>query len=172
LSSLTNGASLVSTYFYNTRLQPCCISVRTAGVSPANCADATNVGNVLDFSYDFNLGTANNGNVASIANNRATPRSQIFTYDELNRLLTAQTTSNLWGNSYVYDVWGNLLQKNQIAGKTDGEFLQQNVGKRGACFRCAGGRASRRCYNRPWRSLREQKRRYARHVAYARHGQR
>lgn len=127
LSSLTNGASLVSTYFYNNRLQPCRISVKFSGSAPANCGDTTNTGNVLDFTYGFNSGTANNGNVMQITNNRNTARSQLFTYDELNRLASAQTTSNLWGNTYVYDIWGNLLQKNQISGKTDGEFLQQTV---------------------------------------------
>jgi uncharacterized protein RhaS with RHS repeats len=51
-------------------------------------------------------------------------RDQTFTYDALNRLLTAQNTgtdcsvtilqnkTEYWGNSYVYDAWGNLLQKN------------------------------------------------------------
>jgi RHS repeat-associated protein len=131
LASLTNGASLVSTYFYNTRLQPCRISVRTAGVSPANCADATNVGNVLDFSYGFNLGTANNGNVASIANNRATARSQSFTYDELNRIKTAQTQTTVqphcWGETFSYDVWGNLLSIGGIQPTYNG-CTQENLG--------------------------------------------
>jgi hypothetical protein len=48
LASLTNGASLVSTYFYNTRLQPWRISVKFSGSAPTNCADAA-TGNVLDF---------------------------------------------------------------------------------------------------------------------------
>ena len=34
------------------------------------------MGNVLDYTYGFNLGSANNGNVASIANNINTARSQ------------------------------------------------------------------------------------------------
>jgi len=33
-------------------------------------AATTNIGNVLDFSYNFSLGTADNGNVVSITNNR------------------------------------------------------------------------------------------------------
>ncbi|MBI1749271.1 MAG: RHS repeat-associated core domain-containing protein [Acidobacteria bacterium] len=116
LSSLQNGANIVSTFYYNNRLQPCRISVRSAGVSPANCADIANTGNVLDFTYGFNLGTANNGNVASIANNRDTTRSQSFTYDALNRLATAQTSATAatglakcWGETFNYDQWANLL---------------------------------------------------------------
>jgi RHS repeat-associated protein len=51
-------------------------------------------------------------------------RDQTFTYDALNRLISAQNTgtncsvtilqnkTEYWGNSYGYDAWGNLLQKN------------------------------------------------------------
>src|SRR5438067_10875354 len=63
----------------------------------------------------------------SISNTRDTTRSTTYTYDDLNRLLTAQTNSATWGNSYVYDAWGNLLQKNQITGKTNSEPLTQTV---------------------------------------------
>src|SRR5947208_2970865 len=68
-------------------------------------------------------GNGNNGNVYRIANHRDTSRSQTFTYDPLNRLLTAQNAgadctqilpdghAEYWGNSYVYDDRGNLNQK-------------------------------------------------------------
>ncbi len=53
---------------------------------------------------------------------------QSFTYDELNRLARAETTNtNLWGNTYSYDIWGNLHAKNQIAGKQQGEYFQQTM---------------------------------------------
>jgi len=55
------------------------------------------------------------GNVTGITNNVDTTRSQSFTYDHLNRILTAETTStyatsptHCWGESYTYDQWGNL----------------------------------------------------------------
>jgi hypothetical protein len=66
---------------------------------------------------------ADNGNVFGITNYKDTTRNQTFTYDLLNRLISAQnagtncatTTVNgkteYWGNSYGYDVWGNLLAK-------------------------------------------------------------
>ena len=50
-------------------------------------------------------------------------RNQTFTYDALNRLISAQNAgtncaamvlggkTEYWGNSYGYDAWGNLLQK-------------------------------------------------------------
>jgi YD repeat-containing protein len=116
LSSFTNGASIVSTYFYNNRLQPCRISVKNSGTAPSTCADTT-TGNLLDFAYNFSWGTADNGNVTGITNNRDNTRSQNFTYDSLNRIWTAQTqttgvtipNSNCWGLAFGYDPWGNLL---------------------------------------------------------------
>ena len=112
LSSLQNGASLVSTFYYNNRLQPCRISAKTTGTAPAQCSDLSHVGDVLDFTYDFGLGTADNGNVNSVTNNRNTARSISYSYDELNRVksaLTNGTTGNLcWGLDYTYDIWANL----------------------------------------------------------------
>src|ERR1700675_3852193 len=68
----------------------------------------------------------NNGNVISIANYYDATRSQQFTYDQLNRLVTAETTStyatspaHCWGEAYVYDnstttpgEYGNLTNIN------------------------------------------------------------
>jgi hypothetical protein len=65
LSSLTNGASIVSTLYYNDRLQPCRISVKSSGTAPASCTD-TATGNVLDFTYNFGLGASDNGNVTDL----------------------------------------------------------------------------------------------------------
>jgi RHS repeat-associated protein len=70
--------------------------------------------------YAFNHGTANNGNVASVTNNRDTARSLSYTYDELNRIDLAYTQAtsgaSCWGLDHGYDVWGNLLS---VAKKTD-----------------------------------------------------
>jgi RHS repeat-associated protein len=114
LSSLQeSGSNLIFTAYYNNRLQPCRISVKSSGTAPGSCTDATNIGNVLDFSYSFTSSSANNGNVASITNNRNTARSQTFTYDELNRISTAQSQATsgtyAWGLSFGYDPWANLL---------------------------------------------------------------
>ncbi|HEY6249912.1 MAG TPA: RHS repeat-associated core domain-containing protein [Candidatus Angelobacter sp.] len=79
---------------------------------------------VFSIGYDFHLGNGDNGNVYDITNNRDSNRSQSFTYDALNRLISAQNAgtdctqhtvnglTEYWGNSYDYDAWGNLLQKN------------------------------------------------------------
>ena len=68
----------------------------------------------------------NNGNVMGITNLVDRTRSQQFTYDQLNRLLTAESTStyatspaHCWGEAYVYDnstatpgEYGNLTNIN------------------------------------------------------------
>jgi RHS repeat-associated protein len=61
--------------------------------------------------------------VFGITNYKDQNRNQTFTYDALNRLVSAQNAgtdcnakvlqnkTEYWGNSYSYDAWGNLLQK-------------------------------------------------------------
>jgi RHS repeat-associated protein len=63
--------------------------------------------------YNFVNGSGkNNGTVLSITNVLSSGRTQNFTYDELNRLATAQSYANsgadCWGQSYTYDRYGNL----------------------------------------------------------------
>ena len=120
LSSLTNGASLISTLYYNNRLQPCRISVKFSGAAPATCTDPA-TGNVFDFAYCFNSNmsdadraahnctasaTLNNGNVAQIVNKQATARTQNFKYDSLNRIQSAYTEATTgqycWDEAFGY----------------------------------------------------------------------
>jgi RHS repeat-associated protein len=53
--------------------------------------------------------------VYGIANNLNSSRSQAFTYDQLNRILSAGTAATTgtycWGYQYSYDAWGNLLSQ-------------------------------------------------------------
>ncbi len=102
---------IVNQFSFNSRLQP----VNLWSSSPTRT--------LMNLVYDFHVGNGDNGNVYAITNNRDTNRSQIFTYDALNRLLSAQNAgtdctltlpdghTEYWGNSYVYDPWGNLNQK-------------------------------------------------------------
>jgi hypothetical protein len=62
--------------YYNTRLQPCRISVESSGSTPTSCTDAADIGNILDYTYNFSLGTSDNGNVMGITNNVDATRSQ------------------------------------------------------------------------------------------------
>ena len=103
-----------------------CLQLNTLLASSSN-------GTVLNFTYCFNATVSdfaqactvapvvNNGNVARIANNPNTNRSQRFIAvypersrgDELNRIRTALTQATVaphaWGLSFGYDVWANLL---------------------------------------------------------------
>lgn len=109
-------AGITTTNSYNSRLQPAILSA------------AAPTGTIFSLSFDYGSGTANNGNVLQITDNRDNTRSQAFTYDGLNRLLTAQTSnSNAWGNSYQYDAWGNLNKMLAIpnSGKPEGQHFDQ-----------------------------------------------
>jgi RHS repeat-associated protein len=128
ISGSGGAAAITNLFSYNNRLQPCRMTAST-GALPVSCADAdpTHRGNVYDITYDFHVGNGtsgtDNGNVWGITNNKDTTRNQTFTYDPLNRLISAQnagtncaaTTVNgktaYWGNSYGYDAWGNMLSK-------------------------------------------------------------
>jgi RHS repeat-associated protein len=121
VAQIQNGASLVSTHIYNDRLQPCWM-YSTTGTPLAwgttGCSSTATAANMLDLKYNFNLG-ADNGNPISITNNRVADRSQSFTYDQLNRVVSAQTSAThssdpavCWGQAFGYDStgnWSNLL---------------------------------------------------------------
>ena len=106
LTSAAHGLNLgiTETNNFNNRLQPTLLS-------------ATGGQTVLSLSYNWTLpGGVNNGSVYQIQNNRDTSNNRSFqyTYDNLNRLLTAGTmagASTPWSTTYSYDGWGNLYQK-------------------------------------------------------------
>ena len=100
-TSTFNGINLSQTY--NTRLQP--LEIKASSTA----------GNAFDISYSFvdPTSSGNAGHVYSITNNLNSSRTQSFTYDHLNRIVTAGTTATTgtycWGYQYNYDAWGNLL---------------------------------------------------------------
>jgi len=135
IASFTEGAgstTITNSFLYNPRLQVCREIASTVGITPQSCTDATHIGNLMDFQYDFHVGNADNGNLYTAANNKDTSRTQTYAYDTLNRLLKAQTQGTLnssgqidctimvagsttqtkyWGESFAYDAWGNLTGK-------------------------------------------------------------
>ena len=104
------------THIYNTRLQPQEFKASSTG------------GNAMDISYSFvdPANSHNAGHVFALTNNLDTTRSQTFSYDQLNRITAAQTTSthatspaHCWGETYTVDAWGNLTV---IAQTTNGAY--------------------------------------------------
>jgi RHS repeat-associated protein len=86
---------------YNNRLQPVGTDVFVEGGND----------NLIRLTYNFvDANGHNNGNVIGISNYYDATRSQQFTYDQLNRIATAETTStsatstaHCWGEAYNYD---------------------------------------------------------------------
>jgi RHS repeat-associated protein len=98
---------------YNVRLQPNQIQY------------SNQAGSLMSLQYSFvDASSHNNGNVISITNLVDGTRSQQFTYDQVNRLVTGETTStystsptHCWGEAYAYDnattgEYGNLTNIN------------------------------------------------------------
>jgi RHS repeat-associated protein len=94
---------------YNSRLQP--LEIKASSTA----------GNAIDITYSFVDPSTlkNSGHVYSITNNLNSSRTQSFSYDQVNRILTAGTTATTgtycWGYQYAYDggngAWGNLTQQ-------------------------------------------------------------
>jgi RHS repeat-associated protein len=123
VAQVQNGTNLVSTYIYNKRFQPCWMyaTTGTALATSTTCtANDPGPGNILDLQYNFNLGSGDNGNVVGITNKRDSTRTQSFTYDALNRVVTAKTSatsgSNCWGETYTIDEWANLTAIGALSG--------------------------------------------------------
>lgn len=105
-----NAITLANTF--NNRLEP----TQLKATSPVPLT-------LLNLSYSYDQGSGkNNGSIVQITNGRDSTRTVSYTYDQVNRLSTAQTAST-WGNSYVYDAWSNLLQKNVIRGTAESMSL-------------------------------------------------
>jgi YD repeat-containing protein len=97
------GINLSETY--NARLQPLEIKA------------SSSAGSAFDTIYSFVDPTTskNAGHVNSITNNLNSSRSQSFSYDQVNRIVTAGTTATTgtycWGYQYTYDAWANLTSQ-------------------------------------------------------------
>lgn len=97
-------AGITYTRSYNNRLQ-------------LTAAQATSVnGTAFDLGFSYDLGGGvNNGNLATLTNNKSgqSGRSVTYTYDTLNRVATAATTGSsgsfCWGQNFGYDRYSNLL---------------------------------------------------------------
>ena len=70
----------------------------------------------MDMQYTYS-GTQNNGRITQSTDGTiAGGETVVYTYDTLNRLTKAETTSAAWGDAYTYDGFGNLTAKTQTKG--------------------------------------------------------
>jgi RHS repeat-associated protein len=82
-------------------------------LQPFNFSASYQSNTIFSESYSFvDANSKNNGNLMQMQNGLDSTRNQTYTYDYLNRLLTAQTAANsgqaCWGQSFTYDRYGNL----------------------------------------------------------------
>jgi YD repeat-containing protein len=120
------GGVITSAQTFNARLQPNTMQASGSLISyPGSCSGLGQTGGLIDLAYNFDLASGDNGNVMGITRTVGTDtsRSQTFTYESLNRLSTAATTSvysnsptHCWGESYGYDAWTNLLSITPMTG--------------------------------------------------------
>jgi RHS repeat-associated protein len=132
LRKVTFGNGLIETDVLNVRLQPCRIATNSTGTPPTSCTDTTNTGNILDFTYGFNAGTSNNGNLMSWSATGNQTFSRSFTYDPLNRIFKMTETNGIaesckpasppnYTLTWTIDAWGNRTA--QTPGTNQGTCL-------------------------------------------------
>jgi RHS repeat-associated protein len=107
LSHQAGTAAFQRTDVFNGRLMP-----STLTASQTSSPTAT----LMSLSYGYAGASTNNGNIMSVTDNKNTGWTQNYTYDQLNRLQTANnpaTGGTGWTQSYTYDPWGNMTGKSQ-----------------------------------------------------------
>jgi len=75
---LSFGTHVNLTNIFNSRFQPCWIYATVGGGLPSNsvCTSSATTGSIMDLKYNFVAGSADNGDVISITNDRFPNRSQ------------------------------------------------------------------------------------------------
>jgi RHS repeat-associated protein len=117
IQKLTLGNGLTETAAYNNRLQPCRMNVNFTGGYYRYCNDGAPGGNVLDFTYGFNLETADNGNVTSWSASGQQNFNRSYLYDSVNRLQSMSAPGDSCsGLSWSVDPWGNRTDQTVTAG--------------------------------------------------------
>jgi RHS repeat-associated protein len=117
MRKLKLGNSLFETFAYNNRLEPCRMNVNSSGGYYTQCGDPTPNGNTLDFTYGFNWGAADNGNVSTWSATGQQSLNRTYVYDSLNRLQSMSAPgSQCSGLSWTVDAWGNRTDQNVTGG--------------------------------------------------------
>jgi RHS repeat-associated protein len=161
LETFTNGNSISRAMTYNSRLQPLQLYFTAGTISSQTLSQLkqapcpTTAATIMSRSYNFGLGTNDNGNVQAITDCLNTSRTQNFDYDNLNRLLDAYTTGQTtaiahWGEVYTIDPWGNLTNIAMKPGWQHSELLNAAPAStknqlNGFCYDAAGNMTGSTC---------------------------
>jgi RHS repeat-associated protein len=95
----TYGNGVVETTGYNNRLQV------------SSIADAKSGTAFFSKTYSYLDGSGhNNGNILTITDTLNAAKTQTFTYDSVNRVLTGAQADNAFNLTYTYDPWGNMRE--------------------------------------------------------------
>ncbi len=74
---------------------------------------SSSAGALLNLTYGYPAAPGNNDQLTTITNNIDNGRTVTVGYDPLNRISSAKTQAtsgaDCWGQTYGYDVWGNIL---------------------------------------------------------------
>jgi len=103
------GNGLTETTAYNMRLQPTQMRAYNPSTSP----------DLLNMTYGFNAGSADNGNVVSWSATGRQTFNRTYSYDRLNRLAIMSSPSDptgCTGLSWTYDAWGNRTDQTVTGG--------------------------------------------------------
>jgi RHS repeat-associated protein len=104
------GNGLTQTVMLNTRFQPCRINWNSSSTALSSCGGGVPSGNVLDYTYGYNVGASDNANIASWTAVGVQTFSRSYTYDPLNRLSTyadSASVQNCKALNWTIDAWGN-----------------------------------------------------------------
>lgn len=118
-TSVFSGINVLESY--NNRLQP----------NEIKATAPQTFGTAMDITYNFvdPSSTHNAGVVYGITNNLNSARTQTFTYDQLNRIVSAGTSATAgtycWGYTFSYDPYGNLLT--QAGGSSYGSCTESTM---------------------------------------------
>jgi RHS repeat-associated protein len=127
----SGGTTIVNNVSYNAASQLLTMTfgntTETRGYNILNqltSLNAQNVpsGTIENLNYNYSTGT-NNGKIGSMYN-AVSGETVTYTYDSLNRLLTANGSG--WGQQYGFDSFGNLLSKTVTAGSGPSLLISVN----------------------------------------------
>src|SRR5271154_5914208 len=93
IKQMLYGNGLTEARYYNDRLQPCRLNINSSASTLSACSGSVPSGSVQDFTYGFNAGTSDNGNVMMWSATGNQVFSRTFAYDSLNRISTMTQSS-------------------------------------------------------------------------------